>query len=190
MATSILLTDKIQNFIDSAISEGVSEKLKQQLEKYCSQNCTEKSVPASLVIKVHKCVNDGQNKIYLHELLKGSDLYYEALKPPTRSPELVARLERLKTEQENREYQKMTKNVRVEAFGGSILSEIGKDLRSTKAQLIGVLNVVLTIVGSFVFGYMATYYVGKPIPYCIVTGFVLASIVAVADIYFFIKTEV
>ncbi|XP_071944009.1 transmembrane protein 199-like [Antedon mediterranea] len=193
MATSIILTSKIQNFIDSMISDFAPDNLKGQLDKYSSQNCSEKSIPASLVIKAYKCFTENskdKEKIYLHELLEDSDLYYEPIKQPERNPELLKRLEKLKAQQENRDYQQMTKNVRVEAFGGSILSDVGKDLRSTSAQLIGVLNILLTIVGAFVFGYMATYYIGKPTPYCIITGFIMATVVAVADVYFFIKFEV
>ena len=46
---------------------------------------------------------------YLHELLRGSSLHIPELPKPTRNPELEARCQRLRLEQQEKEYQKMVR---------------------------------------------------------------------------------
>ena len=51
-------------------------------------------------------------KIYLHELAKGCKIVLPSPPPdPPRSKELEARIERLRKEQEQRQYNKMVQNV-------------------------------------------------------------------------------
>jgi len=57
------------------------------------------------------CRDDKENKVYLHELLCGSEVLIPQLEIPKRNPELQRRIEALKKEQANREYRRMTKNV-------------------------------------------------------------------------------
>jgi hypothetical protein len=54
---------------------------------------------------------DGKTDMYLHELVKGSDLVLPQNEIQERNPELEARCARLRKEQEEREYRAMTKNV-------------------------------------------------------------------------------
>eukprot|EP00057_Strongylocentrotus_purpuratus_P004358 XP_003728532.1 PREDICTED: transmembrane protein 199 [Strongylocentrotus purpuratus] len=132
----------------------------------------------------------GSKPAYLHELLEGADVYHPPLREPERNPELVARLERLQAEQEDREYRRMTKNVKIKTYGESPLAQVGQEVRTFQVQMMGIFNVVLTIGGGFVFGYMAALYQDQPIIWRVTAGLILAFIVAVADLYFFIKHEV
>lgn len=51
-------------------------------------------------------------KVYLHELIKGSDVELPSPPPdPPRNPVLEARIQRLRKEQERKQYEKMVQNV-------------------------------------------------------------------------------
>ena len=50
-------------------------------------------------------------KLYLNELLENSNIVLQVLIPPTRDPELEARIQKLKLEQDNKAYGQMTKHI-------------------------------------------------------------------------------
>ena len=50
-------------------------------------------------------------KIYLNELLENSNIVLQVLIPPTRDPDLEARIQKLKLEQDNKAYRQMTKHI-------------------------------------------------------------------------------
>ena len=56
----------------------------------------------------------GKNLPYLHELIKGSDVILPKNEVLQRNPDLVKRIEKLKKEQEEREYKAMTQNVNLD----------------------------------------------------------------------------
>ncbi|XP_041455555.1 transmembrane protein 199-like [Lytechinus variegatus] len=194
----VLVTDRIERSIKSIlIRDDVPEVTKREFKHVIETEGTEKngeprSISFSCVQQLHQLLSKGVNSktLYLHELLEGADVYHPPLKQPERNPELVARLERLKAEQEDREYRRMTKNVKIRTYGESPLAQVGQEVRTFQVQMMGVLNVVLTIGGGFVFGYMAAAYQSQPVIWRVTAGLIVAFIVAVADLYFFIKHEV
>ncbi|KAJ8949637.1 hypothetical protein NQ318_010053 [Aromia moschata] len=65
-----------------------------------------------LFIKSVKVENrDSEDKMYLHELLEGSEIILPKNEEIPRNEELERRCQRLKAEQQNRDYFQMTKNV-------------------------------------------------------------------------------
>ena len=56
----------------------------------------------------------GKNLPYLHKLIKGSDVILPKNEVVQRNPDLVKRIEKLKKEQEEREYKAMTQNVNLD----------------------------------------------------------------------------
>jgi hypothetical protein len=51
------------------------------------------------------------NHVAIHELLQDCEVFFQPPQPRPRNPELAARLERLKAQQEKKEYDRMTENV-------------------------------------------------------------------------------
>lgn len=168
---------KIENK-DSSIYKQIESSLQSKSTKY---------IPATVLVEAYK-LSDKEH--YLHEVLAGADLFVPRYVEPERNPELQARIERLKAEQANREYEEMTKNV---DFSRMHTSKPGSsfmpDMKSLQGQLISVANVFLTIGGAFVFGYKAVEYsVGtKNFTLQISFGLLCAFIVAIADLYFLFK---
>ena len=143
----------------------------------------------------------------MHELLRGSDVQLPKPAPdPPRNPELQARIERLRKEQEQREYDKMVHNVsRAKEFKDeSIAAECNiHQIRSylsanhfcnavklMNSQLIEVLGFVVSLFAAFAFGFTGINYMVGPLDYGIraLLGVVIALIVAVAELYFLART--
>ena len=66
-----------------------------------------------MIIMQHLSIQtDNGEKVYLHDLIKGSSIILPSPPPdPPRNKELEARVERLRKEQEQRQYNKMVHNV-------------------------------------------------------------------------------
>lgn len=112
-----------------------------------------------------------------------------------RNPELYSRLERLRAEQESREYSRMTSNVDAAIVHrkakGMASGEFGAELRAVNKHLITLLNMVLTVAGAFAFGYKGLEIVGGglfDLTARLIIGCVLGTVVFFADLYFFLKT--
>ncbi|CAF5122293.1 unnamed protein product, partial [Rotaria magnacalcarata] len=151
------------------------------------QSKSTKYIPATILLEAYK-LSDKEN--YLHEILAGSDLFVPAYIEPERNPELNARVEKLKAQQANREYDEMTKNVNFNRIYASKSNEtFMPDMKSVQGQLITIANVFLTIGGAFVFGYKSVEYSTGTNNFVLQISFGLlcAFVVAVADIYFLLK---
>lgn len=128
----------------------------------------------------------------LHRLLAGTQVVLPKPIPQERSPELEARLERLRADQANREYDLMTCNI-----GGAISKRTPADeklstqVKSMNRQLTFVVNFVITVGCAFAFGYKAAE-MGLASPNValqLICGMVLALGVFVADLYFMLKSD-
>ncbi|XP_038058669.1 transmembrane protein 199-like [Patiria miniata] len=196
MATLVVLTERMYDEIDGVLlREDVPEEFQNELRGYAKLRNKENpeetpSIPFSTIRKLHKYLeSDGKPGMYLHQLMEGSEVFFPPLPQPKRNPELVARLERLRAEQANREYQQMTKSVSNNIAGNSPIGNVGQELKSVQGQLMNVFNVFLTIVGAFVFGFMAMYYAGQSLTARVLCGLAVALVVATADLYFLIKND-
>jgi hypothetical protein len=151
------------------------------------QSKTTKYIPASIIHDAYK-LSDKEN--YLHEILSGCDIFVPAYIEPERNPELNERIERLKAQQANREYDEMTQNVNLNRlYSNKSTDSFMPDMKSMQGQLITVANVFLTIGAAFVFGYKAVEYsIGvKNFVLQVSCGLFCALIVAIADLYFLFK---
>ncbi|ELT98781.1 hypothetical protein CAPTEDRAFT_191829 [Capitella teleta] len=190
----VLLTEKIKRWIRTILlTANLPHDVREELVKYTSgrrstDDRKRRSIPFDLVKTVHKHLSEEQQDLYLHELLEGSEVYLHETESRTRDPELEARVQKLKDELAQREYEQMTKNVGFQQKRNPEES-IGKQVRSLNKQLIHIFNFLLTVVGSFMFAYKATEYsLEKPnIAVQICSGMVVGTAVFFADLYFLVK---
>ncbi|CAF1340339.1 unnamed protein product [Adineta steineri] len=180
-------TFKVEQLLENTLKkfENKDSNNYKQIENIL-QSKTTKYIPASIIIDAYK-LSDKDN--YLHEILTGCDLFVPAYAEPERNPELNERVERLKAQQANREYDEMTKNVNFNRLHQNKSTDsFMPDMKSMQGQLITIANVFLTIGGAFVFGYKAVEYSGiKNFPLQVSCGLLCAFIVAIADLYFLFK---
>lgn len=184
----ILRTPTIDKFLTDALEkiDDRTSTLAKQIENLL-QTTSSKYVPASILSDAYKIAD---KTLYFHELISGCDLFVPAYVAPERNPELDARVERLKAEQAEREYKEMVKNVDLnQRYTDRTNTSFLPDMKSIQGQIISILNVFLTILGAFVFGYKAVEYsIGtKDFTLQLTAGLICAFIVAIADIYFLLK---
>ena len=109
---------------------------------------------------------------------------------PPRNPELEKRIQKLKLQQQNKEYNDMVKNLDYRNFsGGSEIASIRREVRDMNKQIITGLQYLMSIIGTF-FGVF--FGVGLAIQdHGIRVLFAILSTVAVgiAEIYFIIRDD-
>merc|ERR1712111_26405 len=109
---------------------------------------------------------------------------------PPRNPELEARIQKLKLQQAEREYKRMTENVdgRQGLARDSVDQPIGKQMRELNNYLLIIVQLVITVGCSFAFGYFAPYFIRgvTNVGTRLLTGILCAFVVAIADLYFVI----
>uniref|UniRef100_A0A224XY16 Putative endoplasmic reticulum-based factor for assembly of v-atpase n=1 Tax=Panstrongylus lignarius TaxID=156445 RepID=A0A224XY16_9HEMI len=123
-----------------------------------------------------------------HELLTGVEVVLPHPVEKPRDPVLEARVKKLKAEQEEREYRKMTKNV------DSVRRHqpddtIGYQLRQMNKQMIAVLQFVFSVVAGFVFGFLGIELIVGDLEFGfrLLLGVIFSLIIALAEIYFLAK---
>jgi len=181
-------TSKIEQLLENTLNkiDNKNSNDYKQIENIL-QSKTTKYIPASIIHDAYK-LSDKEN--YLHEILSGCDIFVPAYIEPERNPELNERIERLKAQQANREYDEMTQNVNLNRlYSNKSTDSFMPDMKSMQGQLITVANVFLTIGAAFVFGYKAVEYsIGvKNFVLQVSCGLFCALIVAIADLYFLFK---
>ncbi|XP_078682061.1 vacuolar ATPase assembly protein VMA12-like isoform X2 [Branchiostoma floridae x Branchiostoma belcheri] len=186
---AVVCTDRILEAIRAVLSQkDLPEDLRKELSRYRDSQSGKKpgKIPFQTVQKLHERLEDGEKKQYLHELLEGSDVFFPPVETPERNPQLVARLERLKREQENRQYAQMTRDMGKKSGQG--LSEFGSEAKEVKVYLMALINFMVSVAAAFTFGYVGSEYAfGASVTLRVMTGIILATMVAMADIYFMAK---
>ncbi|XP_029840996.2 transmembrane protein 199 [Ixodes scapularis] len=177
---------------DVCQSDEYAESLKKQVRRVLDKH------PVRVPFKTLKCVRDAARKasqppVYLHELLERSELCLPNPVTPPRNPELELRIQKLKAQQMNREYDRMTANVdrcrKSVGTAAATSSAVGAEIREVKKQSLAVVNLLLSIGGTFAFFYKAVEY-SLPEPHIaaqVLAGLFAAIVVAVAELYFVIK---
>lgn len=127
-------------------------------------------------------------KCYLHEFLPGCELILPDNEVIARNPVLEARCQKLREEQQNREYRKMTKNV------DAVLKNYPEDtlayqMKTINSQIIAVLQFVFSVVAGFVFGFLGVELIigSLDFGFRLLLGIMCALIIALAEIYFLAK---
>ncbi|XP_070160896.1 transmembrane protein 199 [Polyergus mexicanus] len=123
--------------------------------------------------------------IYLHELFDNSDVILPTPKETPRNPELEARIQKLKAQQNTREYQKMTKSIdSVRKFLPE--DSIAYQMKQINKQLIAVAQFIFSVIAGFAFGFIGVELIvgNLDFGFRLLLGIICALIVALAEIYF------
>jgi len=193
--TRVELTPEITKFLTNVFKSQVIEySLKMKIRIGLDPN--ENSVSYDVLSEAHDFYSKFQKKLSspeyteLRDLVKTSRVFNRNLPEPIRSPELVKRLTRLKKEQEQVVYNKMVTNV-TKSKKLNLGQDIGVAYRSVRQQTMSILNLLLSVIAAFMFGYVASQYAFQDnLGYRVILGLFLAIIVAIADLYFMARTEI
>ncbi|XP_062125385.1 transmembrane protein 199 [Drosophila sulfurigaster albostrigata] len=126
--------------------------------------------------------------VFLHELIESCELILPENEFKPRNPELEARCQRLREQQQNREYQKMTKNVDA-TLQHYPEDTIAYQLKSINKQIIAVAQFIFSVAAGFTFGFFGVNLMVGPLPFGfrILLGVIVALVIALAEMYFLAK---
>ncbi|KAH8284370.1 hypothetical protein KR018_010607 [Drosophila ironensis] len=127
-------------------------------------------------------------EVFLHELIQTCDLILPQNEYTPRNPELEARCQKLREEQQNRDYQKMTKNVDA-GLKNYPEDTISYQLKSLNKQIIAVVQFIFSVAAGFTFGFFGVNLMVGPLPFGfrLLLGVIVALIIALAEMYFLAK---
>ncbi|XP_063609612.1 transmembrane protein 199-like [Penaeus indicus] len=152
---------------------GKEIKLTTQDIKWCHEKMRERGIPERV-----------------HELLAESEIILPKYEPPPRSPELEARIQRLRFEQENRDYKDMVKSVdNVYQGEGTQLGEIGKEMRIVNRHIISGLQYLLSVIGTFFAVFIALGMATQDYGVRALVATLAALAVGLAEMYFIIRED-
>ncbi|XP_006184982.1 transmembrane protein 199 isoform X1 [Camelus ferus] len=175
--------------------EQLPRKLRAELEtalgkkhKECQPGGTERLISFHLIRDLHQYLRERDSTLYLHELLEGSEIYFPEVVKPPRNPELVARLEKIKIQLANEEYERITRNVTCQdSRHCGTLSDLGKQVRSVKALVITIFNFIVTVAAAFVCTYLGSQYIFTEMTSRILAALIVASVVGLAELYVMVR---
>ncbi|XP_034253446.1 transmembrane protein 199 [Thrips palmi] len=131
---------------------------------------------------------DQSSGVYLHKLLQGCDIVLP--QPPVieRNPELEARVQRLRKEQEDRQYRAMTKNVDTVRMRHPDDS-IGYQMKMLNTHIVAIVQFIVSVGAGFTFGFVGVQLMVGPLDFGfrLLLGVACALIIALAEIYFLAK---
>ncbi|KAM7359291.1 uncharacterized protein ACRADG_004462 isoform 1-T1 [Cochliomyia hominivorax] len=126
--------------------------------------------------------------VYLNDILETCDLELPQNEILKRNPVLETRCQKLREEQQNLEYRKMTKNV------DAVLKHYPEDtvayqLKAINSQIIAVLQFIFSVAAGFAFGFLGINLIVGNLEFGLrlLLGIMCALIIALAEIYFLAK---
>lgn len=128
------------------------------------------------------------DKIYLHDMLKSCTINLPKNEEIPRSKELEQRCQKLRIQQQNREYSNMTKNV------DSIRKKHPEDtiayqLKQMNRHLIAVFQFIVSVLAGFAFGFIGVELIvgNLDFGFRLLLGIICALVIALAELYFLAK---
>ncbi|XP_037947992.1 uncharacterized protein LOC119683446 [Teleopsis dalmanni] len=139
----------------------------------------------SFLLKLRK---DNGSDIYLHNIIEKCELILPQNEIIERNPELEARCQKLREQQQNLEYQKMTKNVDA-TLKNFPEDTIAYQMKALNKQIIAVLQFVFSVAAGFVFGFLGIELIigNLDFGFRLLLGIICALVIALAEIYFLAK---
>ncbi|XP_059219438.1 uncharacterized protein LOC131993966 [Stomoxys calcitrans] len=127
-------------------------------------------------------------EVYLNDLLQTSFLDLPKNTIIERNPELEARCQRLREEQQNLEYRKMTKNVDA-TLKYYPEDTVAYQMKAINSQIIAVLQFIFSVAAGFAFGFIGIQLIIGNLDFGLrlLLGIMFALIIALAEIYFLAK---
>ncbi|XP_063151415.1 transmembrane protein 199 [Candoia aspera] len=192
MASSLRAGEALRRFLSSFAPGRVPEALRTELAAALAEG--DRGLPFALVRKLHRALREEGapapgSQVYLHELLEGSEIFLPEVTKPPRNPELVARLEEIKAKLANEEYKQMTRNINCQELSRcGPLADLGRQVRSSKALIITVVNFLVTVGATFVCAFLGSQYVFSEMAARVLSAVIAASVVGLAELYVMVRT--
>ncbi|XP_066916213.1 transmembrane protein 199-like [Clytia hemisphaerica] len=197
--TRVTMTSEIKKFLqdlydDRYLDRFIRSKIRIALTPYNNDEEVT-SISYDVLSEIHQHYSDFKRPknekdfIDFRELLKTGKIYNYNIPVPNRSKELVERLSKLQKNQEQKEYDSMVKNIKKKKK--TLGQEIGTEIRTSKQQCSSIINFLLSVGAAFAFGFVSSQYAfSDDLGFRVIFSIFLATIVAIAELYFMSKVEI
>ncbi|EGT56408.1 hypothetical protein CAEBREN_17778 [Caenorhabditis brenneri] len=168
---------------------GSKEKITPEITKSCKEFYKKDVVSYKDLVNIKtKLPDDVPVFVFFDRLtLRHEDHTYKA------SEEFRKKTEELRIQQEQDSYKKLIRDIDpAQKYGKTDhMENFGSEMRAVNRQMISVINVVITVVGAFFFGFSGVTYayphLKLDLPTRFIIGLVPATIVFFCDLYFVVK---
>ncbi|CAG5114914.1 unnamed protein product [Candidula unifasciata] len=180
------VTGHIREAAEKALHcRSVTDDLKKECQEMLQEENGKTLVSTTVLRDIYTALRGDGQKIFLHEIIKDAEFMPQTVSPPTRNPQLEARIQKLRIEQENKEYRRMTRNVNQKVQTTFTFQE---EVKAMNRQLIMMINFLITVAAGFAFGYKGIeMMVGKVFAMQMMSGLIVALIVFFVDLYFLLR---
>ncbi|TMW49444.1 hypothetical protein DOY81_005454 [Sarcophaga bullata] len=196
------IKDSLQTKTPDINMKLLRELLKEEVKLDTTENNKKKDLKKSSTIEMYLYLSDLRwlsnflaslrkeqgLELYLNDLLETCELVLPQNEIIKRNPVLEARCQKLREEQQNLEYRKMTKNV------DAVLQHYPEDtvayqIKAINSQIIAVLQFIFSVAAGFAFGFLGVNLIVGNMEFGLrlLLGIMCALIIALAEIYFLAK---
>ncbi|CAH1974439.1 unnamed protein product [Acanthoscelides obtectus] len=187
-----ILTEDDKYFIKKFISKSHSDYFSNLTNNTAEIGDTEKLLSLQDIYWLYEHLQEKNKvqdeKIYLHELMEGSQIILPKNALIPRSEELEKRCQKLKAEQDNRLYHEMTKHVdNVKKTYPE--DTIGYQLKQMNRNLLAIFQFILSVAAGFAFGFIGVELITGSLDFGfrLLLGIICALTIALAELYFLAK---
>ncbi|KAL7312767.1 hypothetical protein PS15m_008494 [Mucor circinelloides] len=180
------LTETIQTAVKKALAKPeFSEKYKEEAEKISNLESVSKEpypVSTDLVEYVAKLLD-----VYFHELIVGSGLYFAPKEVVPQDPKFLAYLDKLRAEQQERDYNKMVSNVITSEDQKFNLGIKPDELKEVKSHIATIFNILFSMVAVYVAVFKVSQSMFNDLGLQVLTGLAGAFFIGTVEVILYAK---
>eukprot|EP01127_Copromyxa_protea_P004292 TRINITY_DN1416_c0_g1_i1.p1 TRINITY_DN1416_c0_g1~~TRINITY_DN1416_c0_g1_i1.p1 ORF type:complete len:211 (+),score=44.12 TRINITY_DN1416_c0_g1_i1:3-635(+) len=177
--TSLVATPFIRETIQQTLSkQSLDQKKREKFQEYLDQE----AIPVATLKELAKA-----SSVYFHELLVGTKIYVPPKEVKPIDPAREAHKAKLRKAAQDRDYFRMVKDITVENPLGVQKDRV--EMQTALKDAAIPLNLVLTSVGAFAFGYYFVYWSTGQFLKAMATGMGFAIIIFLVEVILFIMRQ-
>ncbi|CAO3610291.1 unnamed protein product [Mucor fragilis] len=183
---NLRLTESIHTAVKKAlVAPEFSEKYKEEAEKISHLESVPKEpypVSTDLLEYVAKRLD-----IYFHELIAGSGLYFAPKEVVPQDPKFLAYLDKLRAEQQERDYNKMVSGVITSEDQKFNLGIKPDELKEVKSHIATIFNILFSMVAVYVAVYKVSQSMFNDLGLQVLTGLAGAFFIGTVEVILYTK---
>ncbi|CAO3617154.1 unnamed protein product [Cunninghamella blakesleeana] len=189
----LVLTQTIQDTIQYVVKEdSFKTNEKEELERILAISLKEEKEPIKVSWALLQDVSTflmklpySKDKPKVHEIMKGTSVYIEPKIVEPRDPEYDAYMEKLRAEQQERDYENMVSNVVATTHNIAIFST--KDMKEAKGHIATIINILFSMIAVYVAVYMASRTMMEDIGLRVLLSMAGAFSIGITEVFLYVS---
>ncbi|KAI9335218.1 endoplasmic reticulum-based factor for assembly of V-ATPase-domain-containing protein [Pilaira anomala] len=183
----LTLTKTMQQSVKLALKQpGFLKRHVEEAEKIAELDMNEtKAYPITveLIHHVSSCLDD----IFFHELIKGSSVYIEPKEIKAKNPEFEAYMDKLRAQQQERDYKRMISSVITSEDQKFNLGIKPDELKEAKSHIATIFNILFSMVAVYVAVFKAAQTIVTDIGLQVLMGLAGAFFIGTVEVILYAK---